>query len=333
MTIGQKRLTTLLFTSVIAISTANAQTTPGNSNVILNSPSTNSVPNSTPPGIAAPATAPTPATTTTVTPANPAASTTTVISKSTTATTTTPKTVVAPNPSAPMDQPNMSDADVLNWTTQAAQLAYTYDFKNYPKQIPMLQDHFTPEGWKAFSAALTKSNNLNVVQNRKLVASAVPTGKAVVVKEGVKNGLFTWRIQIPMMATYESESRLIKQNLLVNILVTRSNNAQGIGISHFVAQIVPANLPITNNTNLTQNAITGSAPTSIYTQPATTTPATTTSPSIDTNTMGTTPASSGTDTTAAPSTVPSSAATPTRPAGVSGTGAINPTAPTPASGY
>lgn len=152
-----------------------------------------------------------------------------------------------------MDQPTLTDNDVLNWATQVAQLVYTYDFKNYPKQIPMLQENFTPAGWTAFSSALNKSNNLNVVQHRKLVASATPTGRAVMLKEGPINGIYTWRIQIPMIATYESESRLIKQNLVVTILVTRAKTPKGVGISHFLAVEAPAVQP-SANTNLTANA-------------------------------------------------------------------------------
>lgn len=218
--------------------------TPSSNSITSPAPSSNSIATPTPSsnGI----TSPTPSTNTLTSPTTSTSTTVTTTptpSNSAVVTTTAPKPV-AVNPNAPMDQANMSDNDLLNWATKAAQIAYTYDFKNYPNQLQGMQDYFTPEGWKAFSAALNQSNNLNVVQNRKLVASASITGKATLVKEGVKNGAYNWKVQLPMTATYESESRLIKQNLMVTMLISRSkNNPKGVGVTHFVAVIVPANQP------------------------------------------------------------------------------------------
>lgn len=228
----------------------------------------------------------------------------------TTSTTTTKQTQVTAN-ATEMDQANMSDSDVLKWASDAAQLAYTYDFKNYPKQLQVLQDYFTPAGWKAFSNALNKSNNLSVVQSRKLVASANPTGKATLLKEGVKDGIYTWKIQIPMLATYESETRLIKQNLIVTLLVTRANTPKGVGISHFVAVVVPANNPPVDQTTAPAQDATGTGavttpPTTIYNQPATgssgaasspTTSGVTTQPSTTGTTGTSVPTTTGTGTT------------------------------------
>lgn len=290
-------LTSMLCTSIMLLTISPyslaATTTGNNTNVITSSPSSTSAPtNANATGVASPSAA---TTTTTTTPTTDSAITTAPVSTST-ATTATTKPIVA-NPSAPADQANLSDNDILNWAATAAQLAYTYDFKNYPKQIQMLQEQFTPEGWKAFNAALKQSNNLTVVKNRKLVASATPTGKPVIVKEGVKNGLYTWRVQIPVQATYESESRLIKQNLMITMLIARSSsNPKGVGITHFVAVIVPSNpLPLSTPTTTTDNLTSTTTPagtTSIYNQssqtPTTSTPSTTTTTTPNTNSVTTT---------------------------------------------
>ncbi len=269
MTLSQRRLTveikpltlslaTLLFATTVISPVVQAAPTNGTTNVISSSPSSTTPSTNNATGMTSP-TNPTGPTTTTSTssttattqPATGTVTTTTTNPAPGITTTTTPAPAAAPvnnnqgaSPDAPVNQANMSDNDVLNWATTAAQQAYTYDFKNYQKQLQLLQEQFTPEGWKAFMAALKQSNNLNVVQQRKLVASATPTGKAIVVKEGVTNGLYTWKILLPMQAVYESESRLIKQNLMVTMLVTRStSNPKGVGITHFVAVIVPANQP------------------------------------------------------------------------------------------
>lgn len=159
----------------------------------------------------------------------------------------------------PLNLANMSDAAIINWASNAVKDAYSYDFKNYHRQIQEIQKNFTPQGWTAFMTALNKSNNLNVVQNRKLVASGTLTGKPVILQKGIKNGVYTWKLQVPMLATYESESRLIKQNLEVTLLVTRDNSQSGIGISHFVAVIVPSSQPITTPPAITSTPSTTNA--------------------------------------------------------------------------
>lgn len=265
-----RHLSSVIFTSVLIgmCSSSYADNSNNSANVIANSPATTS----------------NLASTTTITPAAMGSTSITATTKpiagsGTTINVTSPQ-IKAVTASAPLDQANMSDNDLLGWATDAAQLAYTYDFKNYPKQMQLLKDYFTPEGWRAFTTALDKSNNLNVVQNRKLVASASPIGKATLLKEGVKNGLYTWKVQLPMQATYESESRLIKQNLLVTLLISRTSNSKGVGISHFVALITPATTTPISQTNAPTNDATlpgtnlpaPGTPTTPGSSPATTTP-------------------------------------------------------------
>jgi hypothetical protein len=140
-----------------------------------------------------------------------------------------------------LDQPNLKSDAVLTWASEAAKSVYSYDFKNNKKQIQIDQQYFTPAGWRAFMEALNKSNNLKIVGEKKLVASATPNGNPTVLEEGVKNGHYVWKIVVPLLATYENESKLIKQNLLVTMLITRTNTPKGIGISHFIAEVVPSN--------------------------------------------------------------------------------------------
>lgn len=327
-------LTSILFTSISLVSlTTPSHAEPVNANVAINapssSPSTPPAPSTTDAIITAPTTTTTPGVSTEVRTTSPATTASQI---------TTPAVKPVIKTTAPLDQANMTDNDLLSWATDAAQLAYTYDFKNYPKQMVMLQDHFTPEGWKAFTNALDKSNNLNVVQNKKLVASASPTGSATLLKEGVKNGLYTWKVQIPLVATYESESRLIKQNLLVTLLISRApNNSKGVGITHFVANITPAaTTPVSNTNTITDSTSITTPGTTIQTptttQPQTSTPSTNiynqvTPPGAVTppNTTGTPSAVNPPNTTGSSTIITNPAATTTSPANTTVT---NPNPPT-----
>jgi Type-IV b secretion system, inner-membrane complex component len=152
---------------------------------------------------------------------------------------TTPAT--SSNTPVSLDQPNLKSDAVLTWASEAAKSVYSYDFKNHKKQIQIDQQYFTPAGWRAFMEALNKSNNLKIVGEKKLVASATANGNPAILEEGAKNGRYVWKVVVPLLATYENESKSIKQNLQMTMLITRTNTPTGIGISHFVAEVVPSN--------------------------------------------------------------------------------------------
>lgn len=136
-----------------------------------------------------------------------------------------------------LSQPNMPPSALLLWANQAATAAFTYDFVNYRQALQSASAYFTPEGWRDFLNALTSSNNLNAVLTKKLVVSSTATGAPVILQQGVLNGVYAWRVQMPMVVTYQSASQVAQQNVTVTMLVMRIstlNSARGVGIAQFV---------------------------------------------------------------------------------------------------
>lgn len=140
-------------------------------------------------------------------------------------------------PLFPLDEPNQSDAAVLQWANQAAIAAYSYNFVNYRSELQAASGFFTADGWSQFLNALKQSNNLEAVKAKKMVVSAVATMAPVILQKGLLNGRYAWRIQMPILVTYQSASEFSQQNNVVTLLVTRIstlNSPRGIGISQFV---------------------------------------------------------------------------------------------------
>lgn len=136
-----------------------------------------------------------------------------------------------------LDVPNQSDSAVLQWANQAAIAAFTYNFVNYRDELQASSGFFTPEGWDQFLSALQSSNNLDAVKAKKLIVSAVATRAPIILQKGLLNGVFSWRIQMPILVTYQSASEFSQQNNVVTMLITRVsslNSPRGIGISQFV---------------------------------------------------------------------------------------------------
>lgn len=140
-------------------------------------------------------------------------------------------------PLYPLDQPNQSDSAVLQWANQAAIAAFTYNFVNYRDELQSSSGFFTADGWQQFLTALQQSNNLDAVKAKKLIVSAVATRAPIILQKGMLNGRYSWRIQMPLLVTYQSASEFSQQNNVVTMLITRVstlNSPRGIGISQFV---------------------------------------------------------------------------------------------------
>ncbi|MCH9689740.1 MAG: type IVB secretion system apparatus protein IcmL/DotI [Gammaproteobacteria bacterium] len=136
-----------------------------------------------------------------------------------------------------LDEPNQSDSAILQWTNQAAIAAFTYNFVNYRTELQASSEFFTSAGWTQFLNALENSNNLDAVKAKKLIVSAVATSAPIILQKGLLNGRYSWRIQMPLLVTYQSASEFSQQRNIVTILVTRIstlNSPRGIGISQFV---------------------------------------------------------------------------------------------------
>jgi intracellular multiplication protein IcmL len=136
----------------------------------------------------------------------------------------------------PLSAPVVTTAELLQWATVAATTANTYNFVNYRKELQDASEYFTAQGWREYQDALRSSRNLETVVNRKLTVSAVATGAPVVLDQGVVGGRYKWKVQLPILVTYESANTKISQASEVTMLITRVSTLgtpKGIAIDAF----------------------------------------------------------------------------------------------------
>lgn len=141
-------------------------------------------------------------------------------------------------PLFPLNEPNQSDSAILQWANQAAIAAYTWNFVNYRTELQSASGFFTTDGWDQFLTALQQSNNLDAVRAKKMIVSAVATRAPIILKQGILNGSYAWRVQMPLLVTYQSASEFSQQTIMLTMLITRIstlNSPRGIGISQFIA--------------------------------------------------------------------------------------------------
>jgi len=142
----------------------------------------------------------------------------------------------------PLSEPNVTPSSLIKWITQAATSIYTIDFYHYQDNIDSAKEYFTAAGYQDFMTSLKASHSLNKIIKDKLIVSAVATGTAVILQEGPLRDVYTWRIQVPLLITYQGASTSSTQKeIAVSLLVTRVPTDQapkGIGI----AQVVDSDL-------------------------------------------------------------------------------------------
>ena len=138
----------------------------------------------------------------------------------------------------PLSDPMLSPSELLQWAHRAAVSAYTYNFVDYRDSMQQLQNKFTMDGWKSYESALQTSRALDMVIAKKLVVSAVATGTPVIIDRAVIDGRYSWKIQIPLLVTYQSPNEKTNQPVMVVMIISRVPTVdmpKGIAIVSFIS--------------------------------------------------------------------------------------------------
>lgn len=137
-----------------------------------------------------------------------------------------------------LKQPNLNTPAVLEWATEAATTAYTFDFYNYDSVLRGVRPYFTKKGFDNFVAALKSAGLIKRVVEKKLIVTSVVTGSPVVMKEGpIVGGIYAWQIQFPMLLTFQSQSDKTDSKVIVTLLIAQVptiESPKGIGIASFI---------------------------------------------------------------------------------------------------
>lgn len=140
----------------------------------------------------------------------------------------------------PLSDPVVTDDFVLQWSTQAAQAAFDLDYVHWRQQLQRVSSNFTPYGWKWFLNQFKATNNLKTLVSEKMVSNAEVTGAPQLVEKTVVDGHFAWKIQVPMLVTYQNATKTIPQTVMLTMIVIRmpvQDDPHRIAINNFIADV------------------------------------------------------------------------------------------------
>lgn len=130
-------------------------------------------------------------------------------------------------PMIPLDQPLLTQDGLLTWASNAITGAMSLNFLEWREKLESIRPHFEDEAFKSFLASLKSSGILEMIQDKRLSASAVATRAPVIIASGLVGGRATWKIEFPLIVSYESSQGVEStQKLLATVLVCRASTAK-----------------------------------------------------------------------------------------------------------
>ena len=130
-------------------------------------------------------------------------------------------------PMVPLDQPLLTQEGLLTWASNAIAGAMSLNFLEWREKLESIRPHFEDEAFKSFLASLQSSGVLDMIRDKRLSASAVATRAPVITASGLVGGKATWKIEFPLIVSYESSQGVEStQKLLATVLVCRASTAK-----------------------------------------------------------------------------------------------------------
>ncbi|HSW69470.1 MAG TPA: DotI/IcmL/TraM family protein [Gammaproteobacteria bacterium] len=144
----------------------------------------------------------------------------------------------------PLQTTDMTLQDVSNWSVEAVEAAYSYDFVNYRRQLQDAQKYFTGYGWRNYMKALAASNNFKALTQRKFIVIAKVVEPPKLIVQGLLAGSLAWKFQMPVLVTYlmppfNDTSKFVNP-LIVTVTVQRQpilQSYKGLGVLQLIANI------------------------------------------------------------------------------------------------
>lgn len=139
---------------------------------------------------------------------------------------------------APMNHPLLSDAGVVSWTTRTVVETFSLDFLHWRATLSGVRGRYTSRGFSQLTAAMKKSGNIEQIVNKRMSVNVSPSSAGVVANQGMLNGVYAWKVQVPLAMSYETSQGVVySQKLIANVMVVRADprkHPAGIAIVQLV---------------------------------------------------------------------------------------------------
>ncbi len=134
-------------------------------------------------------------------------------------------------------RPVINNTILTQWSSIAAMSLFNYTAGNYTNAIPIaLKTFFTQAGATAYYEDFIASKSLEDVIEKSLTVTAVAQGPTVILRQGILKGIYSWKVQLPILVTYSSLSEDKLCDYVVSMVINKIptwQSPKGIGVNEF----------------------------------------------------------------------------------------------------
>lgn len=105
-------------------------------------------------------------------------------------------------PLVPLNQPSVDDGTIGQFALNTVRELNNYDYMSWRDQTLVAQPRFLPSAWNEYRKAFDQSNIIKTVTDRKMIVIGRPTGNVEIENKGISDGVFTWRVAVPLEIQY-----------------------------------------------------------------------------------------------------------------------------------
>lgn len=98
-----------------------------------------------------------------------------------------------------------ADELFINKMLNEAEKVFYFDYVNYKSDLQKKRQYFTARGYRNFLDALERSNNIELLLKKKMVASLKRTSNDYkLIENKVRQGRMYWVVEVPIIVTYQN---------------------------------------------------------------------------------------------------------------------------------
>lgn len=130
-----------------------------------------------------------------------------------------------------------SRQDLLLWVQEVVGNVYSFNAVTYKQKFDyLLANDFTPDGASSFRQTLDDSQLLNQVVTQQVNLTGLVSGQPVILQQGPLMGQYTWKVQMPVLLTFENANQVSTKRIIVTVLIVNvptQQSPQAVAIKEF----------------------------------------------------------------------------------------------------
>jgi intracellular multiplication protein IcmL len=107
------------------------------------------------------------------------------------------------------EKPFTSSKGLLQWVTSAVVASRNFTFLNYAKVLERHRGEYAEKTFDLMLQNLQATGTIDKIVSQHLVQTCVPTGPSIITGYGIINHQPTWRVQFPLLVSYQSSQGVV----------------------------------------------------------------------------------------------------------------------------